>query len=104
MTKSNEDLKVLREKVLHDTAPQDAFWTCHGTIIRNIYELLSTINVLNDFAFKYHVNVDHTKNDFGKWIDEVLKDPELSKRLKNIYDKELYARIIERRIRELEHA
>lgn len=104
MEQSKEDLKILREKVLHDTAPQEAFWTCHGTTIRNIYELLSTIKVLNDYAFRYHVNLDHEKNDFAKWIEEVLKDKELAKKLKNIYDKELYARIIERRIRELEHA
>lgn len=99
-----EDLKVLREKVLHDSAPQEAFWTCHGTVIRNIYELLSTIKVLNDFAFKYHVNTDNKKNDFAKWVEEVLKDKELGKRLKNIYDKDLYVGIIEKRIKELERA
>jgi hypothetical protein len=99
-----EDLRVLREKVLHDCAPQDAFWTCHGAIIRNIYELVVAIKALNDYAFRYHVNNDHFKNDFAKWIDEVLKDRLLAVRLQDVLDKQAYVGIIESRVKELENA
>lgn len=102
--KEKEDLKILREKVLHDCPPEEAFWTCHGTIIRNIYELANTVRALNEFAFKYHVNTDHNKNDFAKWIAEVLKDQTLAGRLQDVVEQQTYVNIILRRIKELERA
>lgn len=97
-----ENLKVLREKVLSDCAPNFAFWTCHGSVIRNLYELACTIENLNDEGFIYHVNEDNNKNDFAKWILEVIKDKKLAKMLKKIRDKKEYANIIRARINELE--
>jgi len=42
------------------------------------------------------------KNDFAKWIWEVLGDEELAARLHKMYDKDRYVDIIEQRIKELE--
>jgi hypothetical protein len=50
------------------------------------------------------VNNDHFKDDFGKWIAEVLKDTVLANRLRDVLDKNTYVSIIETRIRELEKA
>lgn len=99
---STEYLKVLREKVLSDCRPDTAFWTCHGKIIRNIYELADSIDSMNDPSFMYHVNDDNQKNDFAKWISEALEDGELGHSLKKIRDKGDYVRIIRERIKELE--
>ena len=96
------DLRVLREKVLADSTPEKAFWACNSSVCRNIYELAECIKGLNEWAFKYHVNTN--KNDFAKWIDEVLCDKELAARLSDILDKELYTDIIEQRVKELEEA
>ena len=95
--------RVIREKVLSDCRPDHAFWTCHGRVIRNIYELADTIESLNEWSFLYHVNADNMKNDFSKWIDEVLEDPDLALRLKFVRDKKEYVRIIRARIAELEN-
>jgi hypothetical protein len=101
---AKEDLKVLREKFLSDCPPDKSFWTCNGTVVRNIYELKNTINALNDLAFRYHVNNDNHKNDFAAWIHDVIEDNELAKRLRDILDKGKYVAVIEKRIKQLESA
>ena len=95
-------LRILREKVLSDCNPDAAFWLCHGTIIRNIYELANTIEAVSDLAFRYHVNDDNQKNDFAKWVREALGDNQLAEKLEKIRDKRDYVEIIRRRIKELE--
>jgi len=99
-----EDLRVLREKVLSDVSPHDAFWTCNGVVCRNIYELISNIEGLNEFSFKYHVNSDKKKNDFAVWIRDVLKDAVLAERLYAISEKDRYVDVIKERAKELESA
>lgn len=94
----------MREKALSDCPPDRAFWTCHGSIVRNIYELVDFIRTHNDGAFMYHVNADNNKNDFAKWILEVLTDEELAARLQKVYDKDRYVDIIGQRIHELENS
>lgn len=95
-------LKILREKVLSDCRPDKAFWTCNGTIARNVYELVNAVRALNDDAFKYHVNDDNNKNDFAVWINDVLEDHILAKQLDRIRDKDKYLGVIEKRIKLLE--
>ena len=98
------DLKALKEKVLSDCPPGKAFWTCHGSVVRNIYELVDFIRTHNEWVFRYHVNSDNNKNDFAKWIFEVLADEELAARLFKVLDKDRYVDIIEQRIHELEYS
>ncbi|MBN1544491.1 hypothetical protein JW898_03440 [Candidatus Woesearchaeota archaeon] len=99
-----KDLKMLRERVLSDCPPGTEFWTCHGSIVRNIYEMKDTIRALNEYAFKYHVNEDNHKNDFAEWIGDVLDDHVLAYKLGGVMDKKKYVDIIEKRIKELESA
>ena len=98
------DLKVIREKALSDCAPDKAFWTCNGTVLRNIYELVDCIRGLNDSGFRYHVNKDNNKNDFADWVQFVLEDDELALSLSHIMEKDRYIDIIEQRIKQLEEA
>lgn len=97
-------LRSIRDKALADCSPWEEFWTCKGWIIRNIYELKDSIDVMDEYTFRYHVNEDNQKNDFSKWIDEVLGDHELMLSLRDVYDKDWYVRVIEDRIKQLEAA
>ena len=101
---AKENLKVLREKFLSDCPPDKAFWTCNGTVVRNLYELKNTITALNDDGFKYHVNNDNKKNDFAAWINDVIEDKELAKRLQGVFDKNKYVSVIDKRVKQLESA
>lgn len=80
--------------------PHMAFWFTNGTIAKNIYELVSSIESCDPGVFTYHVNTE--KNDIYNWILDVLGDDVLAKRLKKEKDQKKYAKKIRRRIRELE--
>jgi hypothetical protein len=55
------------------------FWVSNGAILANLNELYEALMNMDDETFAHHVNND--KNDFAKWVDEALKDPELGKKL-----------------------
>ena len=97
-----EYMKVLREKALSDCRPDFSFWTCHGRVVRNVYEMADAIDGMNDDAFRYHVNDDNKKNDFANWLLNIIEDGELAHRLKKVRDRQTYVKIIRDRIRELE--
>jgi len=99
---NNESNEVLSKRVLADCNPDSAFWMCNGTIVRNVYELANAIESMNKVDFVYHVNDDHQKNDFAKWIEAVLEDPELARRLQKIRNQKKYVQTIRNRIKELE--
>jgi len=89
-------------RVLSDVIrPHYAFWFMNGTIARNIYELVNTLEASSPEVFEYHVNSG--KNDFYKWILNILGDDVLAKRLKKERDQKKYIRKIKRRIEELEN-
>lgn len=77
-----------------------AFWFCNGTIAKNVYEFVSTIENCDKGVFEYHVNSE--KNDFYNWILNVLGDDILAKRVKKELDQKKFAKKIRRRIKELE--
>ncbi len=87
---------------LSDCEPESAFWSTNGVVCRNLNELLLCIKGLNESDFRYHVNQDNKKNDFAKWILEVIGDEVLARALSAVLDKDLYADIIEQRMKHLE--
>lgn len=80
------------KRVIIDATPDKNFWINDGPIIKNIVELRDALsNILNE-KFRYHVNID--KDDFGLWIDKVLKDKNLAKKLSMTKTKKSYHKII----------
>ena len=77
-------------KFLEDCRADWAFWCVNGNVCRNIYELVEAIEAMSEEDFVYHVNEDHQKNDFAKWIGEVLGDSELMKKLWDELDQHRY--------------
>jgi len=71
-----------------------------GYEIKNLYELSINLAGMNDETFMHHVNGE--KNDFMNWVLHVLKDEKLAKRLAKTKDRGKTARIVEKRITELE--
>ena len=102
--RNKEHLEAIRKSALSDCMPGMVFWGGDGTVIRNIYELVTSIENMNDYDFIYHVNEDNHKNDFAMWIRKVLCDDELACKLDRIMDKEMYLKIIKKRIKKLEES
>ncbi len=65
------------KRILSDCTPEKSFWVNNGPIIKNLNELSATIKSLSETQFSHHINKN--KNDFSKWIGEVIGDEELAK-------------------------
>lgn len=72
--------KVKKNLVIAE--PHCCFWTCNGIIIKDLKELANALEKLDETTFVSHVN--KTKNDFSKWINEILRDAELAKKISKI--------------------
>ena len=66
-------------KYLGDVAPEQCFWVNNGPIIKNLEELANALPQLSDDSFKHHVSKE--KNDFSKWINEIIGDRLLANEL-----------------------
>ena len=68
------------KRVLVCANGEQCFWTKDGKIIANLVELSDTLEHMADEVFEHHVN--KSKNDFADWIQYVLGDVELAKKIK----------------------
>jgi hypothetical protein len=88
------------KKHLEDVPPEKVFRFENGTAARNIYELLDHLQNMDSAQFSRYSNKE--KDDFAKWINEVIGDNKLGASLQKIKDKSAYETQIEQRIRNLE--
>lgn len=65
--------------LLRDVEPEKSFWLNCGPILRNLEGFSGVLENLDDERFGYHVNAE--KNDFAKWIEEVVEDKKLAKEI-----------------------
>lgn len=62
--------------------PADKVFRCQdGRVMKNLDELSVALREMSEDTFRYHVTAD--KNDFSKWVQDVIGDYELSAVLKN---------------------
>ncbi len=72
-------------KYLCDVAPEKCFWVNNGPILKNVEELASALEGINEDIYSYHANKD--KNDFSKWIGEAIGDTKLANDLLSSRDR-----------------
>lgn len=70
---------------LNDVPEDKKFWCSDGSVFRNISELSAAFKKMSKGAFSSHVSKD--KNDFAKWIYDVIGDTKLSGSLRNVTSK-----------------
>ena len=63
-------------RYLCDTAPEKCFWVNNGPILKNVEELADALESISEDAYNYHANKD--KNDFSKWVSEIIGDQKLA--------------------------
>ncbi len=71
--------KISKEEArrrLADVPDDKRFWCHDGKIVRNLRELARALNDMSDETFRYHLSGG--RNDFSKWIREVLGDGKLA--------------------------
>ncbi|MEA3255596.1 MAG: hypothetical protein U9Q22_07150 [Candidatus Altiarchaeota archaeon] len=84
---------------LKDTAADKCFWVSNGWIIRNMLELSTALKNMSDDTFNYHVNKE--RNDFGKWVKEVIGDKTLAATLGRVKSRNGAVRAVNKRIKQL---
>jgi hypothetical protein len=92
-------MEVTREvaKKLLSSVPENyAFRCCDGRLIRNVRELGKTLAHMADESFYYHVN--QNKNDFSKWVNDMIGDEKLARHLNRAGDKHQALRELSDRI------
>ena len=85
--------------ILMDVTPNRHFNLHMGASIRSLQELAEALEIMDDATFKHHVTKD--KNDFSKWVNDVICDTELSKDLLNAKTREDALKIIKQRVKHL---
>ncbi|MBT3464480.1 hypothetical protein HOD20_08550 [archaeon] len=71
---------VTKKAKLVNAKPNEYFMLKTGNPIKNLKEFVDSLENMNDWVFKHHVSLE--KNDFSKWIADVLKEKELAQQLK----------------------
>jgi hypothetical protein len=64
------------EKLLADVPENQSFWCCDGRIFRNMRALMVGLASMSADTFAYHLNAE--KNDFSKWVYDVIEDEKLA--------------------------
>ncbi len=86
--------------MLSNTQPHQAFWVNNGPVIKNVIELAAAARKLTAQQFTHHVNKG--KNDFAKWVGEVIRDQVLAQKLGRVKTKEGLAAAVTSRLQQLQ--
>jgi hypothetical protein len=70
----------------------ECFWFNNGPIVKNLVELMEAVKAMDNNKFKYHALGNN--NDFAAWIEFVLNEPALAKRIKKLRTKKSFIKAI----------
>jgi hypothetical protein len=79
MVKIAKVSKEEAKRCLGDVPDDKRFWCHDGKIIKNLRELRKALNDMSDETFHYHSG--EGRNDFSKWIRDVVGDDKLAEDL-----------------------
>jgi hypothetical protein len=79
MVKIAKVSKEEAKRCLGDVPDDKRFWCHDGKIIKNLRELRKALNDMSDETFHYHLG--EGRNDFSKWIRDVVGDDKLAEDL-----------------------
>jgi Domain of unknown function (DUF5679) len=88
--------KAISKSSLSDVAADKVFWCHDGRVIKNLDELGVALREMSDDTFRYHVTAD--RNDFSKWVEDVIGDHELSAKLRNCSTRSQAGKVVAGRI------
>ncbi len=87
------------KKILGEVQAEKAFWVNNGPILKSLNDFSQAAKKLTPAQFAHHVNKQ--KNDFAKWINEVIGDNSLAVKLKSFKSGEAMSKAAAERIASL---
>ena len=88
------------EGALGDVSSKHHFIVKNGTRIKNLRELYTSIQSMDDITFNHHVN--DFKNDFHNWVRDIHKDNKLASDLLKAKSRKEMEGELKKRIQELQ--
>ena len=83
------------QRVLRSVPDVKRFYCHDGDILNNIYELKAALGKMHSSAYRHHVTEE--KNDFARWVRDVLGDDKLAGNLaKSPEQKEAFSIVADR--------
>ena len=74
-------------------SPEQSFWTSSGLVLSDLKSLEEALrHALSDEEYAYHAN--HERNDFAKWVEEVLGDVKCAQALRQAKKRTAAARVV----------
>jgi Family of unknown function (DUF5752) len=89
------------KRYLRDVPDDKRFWCHDGKTIKNLRELRKALIDISDETFHYHLSGG--RNDFSKWIREVVGDDNLAEALIKTKSRIQASQAVAERISFLEH-
>lgn len=84
---------------LRNIQPEQCFWVNNGPILKNLEELANALPQIGDEAYSHHVSSE--KNDFSRWINDVVGDKKLANDLLSSKSKKYASKKIRNRLNSL---
>ena len=90
-----EELKPLLKKLsFYEEVPVGKYFRSEdGVIVKNVFELLNLLRIMDEEIFKSHVNKN--RNDFALWVRRIIGEEELSAKLNKTLSKTEMISILE---------
>ena len=83
-------------KYLSDAPPEQSFWVNNGPVLKNLHELSDFFPQINSETYSHHVNAD--KNDFSKWVNDIIGDKKLANELLSSKNKDSMVKKVSARV------
>jgi hypothetical protein len=96
-------IKISREEAqrrLADVADEKRFWCRDGRTVKNLRELEATLGDITDDVYHHHSG--EGRNDFSKWVREVVADGTLANELSKAKSRMHASQAVAKRISFLE--
>ena len=74
--------KADAQRVLRHVPDEKRFYCHDGKILNNLYELKNALEKMNHACYGHHVT--NEKNDFARWVREVLGDDKLANEISKV--------------------
>lgn len=89
--------KAVKKLALVNAEGDQRFWVCDGQILSNLKDMAGALGRMSDETYRYHANPE--KNDFAKWVDEVLGDKILAAYLLKAESRQVAEKTVEDRLK-----
>jgi hypothetical protein len=84
------------EKYLAKVPEKYVFWCSDGRIIHDMNELAEALSNISEETFAYHCNAQ--KNDFSRWVADIVTDETLARDMDQTRDKGQTASVVKDRV------